>query len=33
MNSPYIGHTVRETEDKIVIFGIFGYRFDIPKSK
>jgi hypothetical protein len=33
LNSPYIGHVVRETDDKIVIFGSFGYRFDVPKSK
>jgi hypothetical protein len=33
LDSPYIGHTVRETEDKIVIFGSFGYRFDVPKLK
>jgi len=33
LNSPYIGHEVRETDDKMVIFGSFGYRFDVPKSK
>jgi hypothetical protein len=33
LDSPYIGHVVRETDDKIVIFGSFGYRFDVPKSK
>jgi hypothetical protein len=24
---------VRETDDKIVIFGEYNYRFDVPKSK
>jgi hypothetical protein len=24
---------MKETGDKIVIFGSFGYRFDLPKSK
>jgi hypothetical protein len=33
LDSPYIGHVVRETEDKIVVFGSFGYRFDVSKSK
>jgi len=33
LDSPYIGHVVRETDDKIVIFGSFGYRFDVTKSK
>ncbi|MFL6359693.1 MAG: hypothetical protein ACJ72V_10185 [Nitrososphaeraceae archaeon] len=33
LDSPYIGHVGRETDDKIVIFGSFGYRFDVPKSK
>ena len=33
LDSPYIGHVVRETDDKMVIFGSFGYRFDVPKSK
>ena len=32
-DSPYIGHEVRETYDKIVIFGSYGYRFDAPESK
>ena len=33
LDSPYIGHVTRETADKIVIFGSFGYRFDVPKSE
>jgi hypothetical protein len=33
LDSPYIGHVMKETDDKIVIFGSFGYRFDVPKSK
>jgi hypothetical protein len=28
-----IGHVVRETPDKIVVFGQSDYRFDIPKSR
>jgi sporulation protein YlmC with PRC-barrel domain len=28
-----IGHAVRGTGDKIVIFGKYNYRFDVPKSK
>ncbi len=24
---------MRETDDKIVIFGEYNYRFDVPKSK
>jgi hypothetical protein len=33
LDSPYIGHVMKETDGKIVIFGSFGYRFDVPKSK
>src|ERR687889_48603 len=25
--------SIKETEDKIVIFGEYNYRFDVPKSK
>jgi sporulation protein YlmC with PRC-barrel domain len=32
-NEDHIGHVVRETDDKIVIFGEYNYRFDVPKSK
>ncbi len=31
LDSPYIGHVVRETFDKIVIFGEGNDRYDIPK--
>jgi adenylate cyclase len=33
LDSPYIGHVVRETEDKIVVFGEGNDRYDIPKSE
>jgi hypothetical protein len=33
LDSPHVGHVVRETEDKIVVFGHYDYRFDIPKSE
>ena len=33
LDSPYIGHVVRETEDKIVVFGEKNDRYDIPKSE
>ena len=33
LDSPHVGHVVRETDDKIVVFGHYDYRFDIPKSK
>jgi hypothetical protein len=33
LDSPHVGHVVRETDDKIVVFGHFDYRFDIPKSE
>ena len=32
-NEDSIGHIMRETDDRIVIFGSYDYRFDIPKSK
>jgi hypothetical protein len=32
LDSPYIGHVVRETEDKIIVFGQRNDRYDIPKS-
>ena len=28
----YVGHVMMETQDKVVIFGERGYRFDVPKS-
>jgi hypothetical protein len=33
LDSPHIGHVVRETDDKIVVFGGGDDRYDIPKSK
>ena len=32
-NEDHVGHVMKETEDKIVIFGESNYRFDIAKSK
>jgi class 3 adenylate cyclase len=32
-NEDHIGHVMKETADKIVIFGDYNYRFDVPKSK
>lgn len=33
LDSPYIGHVVRETFDKIIVFGEGNDRYDIPKSE
>jgi sporulation protein YlmC with PRC-barrel domain len=33
LNEDHVGHVMKETDDKIVIFGSFGYRFDVPESK
>jgi hypothetical protein len=33
LNSPYIGHVARETDDKIVVFGEKNDRYDFPKSE
>lgn len=32
-NEDHVGHIMKETDDKMVIFGHYNYRFDIPKSK
>ncbi|MGI8832599.1 MAG: hypothetical protein ACR2IS_08185 [Nitrososphaeraceae archaeon] len=32
-NEDSIGHVMRETDDRIVRFGNYDYRFDVPKSK
>jgi hypothetical protein len=32
-NADHVGHIVKETDDKIVVFGHYDYRFDIPKSE
>jgi class 3 adenylate cyclase len=31
-NEDHVGHVMKETDDKIVVFGQSNYRFDIPKS-
>jgi hypothetical protein len=33
LNEDHVGHVMKETDDRIVVFGSFGYRFDVPKSK
>jgi hypothetical protein len=33
LNEDHVGHIMKETDDKIVILGSFGYRFDVPKSE
>ncbi|HEY7696251.1 MAG TPA: hypothetical protein VH797_09175 [Nitrososphaeraceae archaeon] len=32
-NEDHVGFVMKETDDKIVIFGDRNYRFDVPKSK
>jgi sporulation protein YlmC with PRC-barrel domain len=32
-NEDHVGHVMKETDDKIIIFGERNYRFDVPKSK
>jgi hypothetical protein len=32
-NAEHLGHVVKETDDMIVVFGHYDYRFDIPKSE
>jgi hypothetical protein len=31
-NEDHVGHVMKETHDKIVVFGPYNHRFDIPKS-
>ena len=33
LDSPHIGHVVRETDDKIVVFGGGKERYDIPSFR
>ena len=33
LDSPHVGHVVRETSDKIIVFGEGDDRYDIPKSE
>ena len=32
-NEDHVGHVMKETNDKIVVFGENNKRFDIPKSE
>lgn len=32
LDSPHVGHVVRETEDTLIVFGGGDDRYDIPKS-
>ncbi len=32
-NEDHVGHVMKETDDKIVVFGHYDYRYDIPKSR
>ena len=32
-NEDHVGHVMKETDDKIVVFGENNKRFDIPKSE
>ena len=29
----HVGHVMKETGDKVVIWGHYDWRFDVPKSK
>ena len=31
LDTPRVGYVVRETDDKVIIFGDYNYRFDVPK--
>jgi adenylate cyclase len=33
LNEDHVGHVMTETDDKVVIFGDYNYRFDVPKSE
>jgi len=33
LDAPHIGYVVRETHDKIVVFGESNLRYDIPKTE
>jgi hypothetical protein len=33
LDAPHIGHVIRDTDDKIVVFGDGNDRYDIPKSE
>jgi sporulation protein YlmC with PRC-barrel domain len=31
-NEDHVGHVMKETDDKIIVFGDHNFRYDIPKS-
>jgi len=33
LNEDFVGFIMKETNDKIVVFGNYVQRFDVPKSK
>ena len=33
MDKEHVGHIISETKNKIIVFGHYMYRFDIPKSE
>ena len=33
LETPHIGHVIRETEDKIIVYNGITDRYDIPKSE
>ena len=33
LNEDFVGFIMKETKDKIVVFGNYVQRYDIPKSK
>ena len=33
LDSPHVGHVMKETDDKIVVWGHYDWRFDVPKDK
>jgi hypothetical protein len=33
LDSPHIGHIIRDTDDKIVVLGDRNDRYNIPKSE
>lgn len=32
-NEDHVGHVMKETDEKIIVFGDHNFRYDIPKSK
>ncbi len=33
LDSPHVGHMMKQTDDKIVIWAHYNWRFHVPKSK